>query len=49
MLRQFESKGYHKYQLSRDGKYLARTSFEKERYEGKRTVEVWSLDKIEDK
>jgi hypothetical protein len=49
VIQEFESKGFHKYLLSRDGKYLVRTTFEKERFEGKRTVEVWSLEKFEAK
>jgi hypothetical protein len=49
VFQQFESKGFHRYLLSPDGKYLVRTSFDKERYEGKRTVDVWSLEKVESK
>jgi hypothetical protein len=41
---QFESKGHHRYMLSLDGKYLIRTSFDKERFEGRRTVEVWDAE-----
>jgi hypothetical protein len=43
VLDQFANRGFYKYQMAPDGQHLARIGYERERYTGRQTVEIWKL------